>query len=312
LKYKLKEIIMDIIEKDDPYISIWNYLFDLGCQTYKDANSITDFYEKYEAQVSTFEKWLYLSWGNEIYELLIEKTKLKSNLSIIKALKKAKQLNANVLISDGFSLREAIIIANKLKDKLKDQRKIIIELGYAYPPTITSKALEIQLGKHSFNEIIDEGSIPYINNLWSVRYIEPSKIGGTIKANNTIFITYLPDIIFHEAVIKRGRRRKAISEDVIVNQLSNVIYKLSDLQPLVVTGDHGYLYLGVSPYEYMWESPVESPRYGDIVNDGRCYITQIDNIAVVSGRYHLPSTDKLITHGGISLMESLVPLLIIH
>jgi len=306
-KVNLIDFVEKIVEHDDPYDDIWEFLVSLARETYKSASSVTDFYEKYEARVATIERWLYGSWGIEMYRLLVEKSKLKANVSILKALELAEQINGNVLIGDGFSIREAIVLSSRFKDRMRE-----LSFGIAPPPTVTSESLNKQLGESSIAKLIEKGSITIGGRRWRTNYVDPSRIGGPVKASDTIFITDLPDAVLH-VTIRHGR--KTINEDAVVNQLCGIIEVLSELQPLVITGDHGYLYLNLSPNIYMWSPVIESPRYGsreDVKGNEERQLVEVDNKVVVVGRYHLPSRHALIAHGGVSLLESLVPILVVH
>jgi len=239
-----------------------------------------------------------------MYKLLVRKSEFEGNLSIVRALKLAKDYGANVLIADGFSIREAVILANQFKNKVKK-----LDFGIAKPPTVTSTALSKQLGEPSIAKLVEKGYITKIGKKWRIIHVDPSKLGCAVKASDTIFITDLPDGALHRTIT---RRRKIISEDTIIGQLHKIIEKLSALQPLIITGDHGYIYLNLSPSEYMWDRIITSSRYGDVKILEEVPPINVDNTLVAVGRCHLPSERTLIIHGGISFLESLVPILILH
>lgn len=98
-----------------------------------------------------------------------------------------------------------------------------------------------------------------------------------------------------------------------VDSCEGLWIELSKNAPLIVTGDHGYIYLGANPARYLWGSaPKKQERFGGEYGDN---CLEIDGKKVAIGRIHVnvgPGTNTFIAHGGVSLTESLVPVVTIE
>ncbi|WP_297420750.1 hypothetical protein [Thermococcus sp.] len=259
------------------------------------------YYSEFEEKVSLFEQWLYETWGREFYQLLMPQH--KEEVSINKAFQKAAEANANVLIADGFSIRELILLINEL-----GKERIVYEFSYAAPPTITSKAAMMAFGTPIMKEHFNNKELIMAGKPWKTRLIEnpanPPRIG---HETGFAFYSYYPDAPLHNAQIHHTTLQD-INE--VIGKLITIIQSLSRHADLVITGDHGYLFLGDNPNLYLWKH-TKSPRFGEnlIIPP---YET-VGNYKVAIGRFHaVKSRDSFITHGGISLMESLIPVVIVR
>jgi len=292
-------LLEKIITTGNPTKEIGNFIV----KDFSKALASPDFqyYSEFEQKVSLFEQWLYENWGTEVYELLIPEN--KEEISIITAFQRASEINANVLIADGFSIRELIFLINEFgKDR------VTYEFSYAYPPTITSKAATIVFGSPTMKEYFNNKEIIITGKQWKTRLIEtpmdPPRIG---HETGFAFYSYYPDAPLHNAQI-HGTTLQNIGE--VIKKLINMVKELSRYTNLVITGDHGYIFLGNNPNLYLWK-PIKSPRFGENLKKPPYLIVKKEAVAI--GRFHaLKSRDSFITHGGISIMESLVPVVIIR
>jgi len=258
-------------------------------------------YSDFEEKVSLFEQWLYETWGREFYQLLMPQHKEKT--SINRAFQKAAEANANVLIADGFSIRELILLINEL-----GKERITYEFSYAAPPTITSKAAMVAFGTSTMKEHFNNKEIIMAGKPWKTSLIEnpanPPRIGNE---TDFAFYSYYPDAPLHNAQIHH-----TTLQDIndVIGKLITMIKSLSKYADLVITGDHGYLFLGDNPNLYLWKH-IKSPRFGKNLTIPPYETVGNDKVAI--GRFHaVKSMDSFITHGGISLMESLIPIVIVR
>ncbi len=134
---------------------------------------------------------------------------------------------------------------------------------------------------------------------------DPPKVG---KKRGIAFLTYYPDAPLHEA--KKYGIVELHDITTVVNDLVGLIDKLSSGAPLVVTGDHGYIFTKGNPGLFLWKGWESKNRYGESYGK---FQLEIGGITLAAGRKHAPkTTESMITHGGVSLTESLVPITVIN
>jgi hypothetical protein len=123
-----------------------------------------------------------------------------------------------------------------------------------------------------------------------------------------ILLTHFPDAPLTGAVAHRTNQVQDVG--TVIGLLIDLIKNLSAHSPLTITGDHGYIYLGSNPQTYMWKY-IKAERHGaKYGEDG----LQLENTTVAVGRNHVNATiggNTFITHGGVSLTESIVPVVTI-
>jgi len=134
---------------------------------------------------------------------------------------------------------------------------------------------------------------------------DPSNPPRTANRTGMMFFTVYPDASLHQA----RKYGAAVVQDVsnVMELIINLVEELSRNVPLVLTGDHGYIFLGDNPAKYMWVPYRRQPRFGEEYGDDSI---EVDGVNVAVGRRHTPvsrRSDAVITHGGVSLAESLVP-----
>ncbi|MBS7627954.1 hypothetical protein KEJ36_03975, partial [Candidatus Bathyarchaeota archaeon] len=116
-----------------------------------------------------------------------------------------------------------------------------------------------------------------------------------------------PDAPLHGAVKYKIAEVQDVSR--VVGDLVQLVLELSQVSDLVMTGDHGYIFLGKSPNRYLWRWISRSERYGGSYGS---YGLEVDGVTVALGRFHAPDVRRsgaFIIHGGVSLTESLVPII---
>jgi len=258
-------------------------------------------YEKIEDELLSFEKWLHEAWGTGFYQDLSDED---YDYALNLALKTAADIDANILLCDGLSLRELLVL----------KKKFGINVSYyaarAPAPTTTQNVSKQVFGNPNLKEAIT-GDKLIESKVWKGEVIEeitkPPRIGSQ---RGLIFFTQYPDTPFHGARSHRTTQVQDVSN--VISQILSLIENLSQNIPLVVTGDHGYIYLGSNPQRFLWIPSRREERCGGEYGENGL---KIDGINVAVGRYHAnvgPNSNTFIAHGGVSLTESLVPVITIE
>ena len=298
-----QEFLLKLIEEENPCEAIFSFI-ESAAPAEIELDRLVDFYHEFERYIAQFELWLYEMWGPSFYKDMLLKTNT-SELSVNIAFKLASQLNGNVLICDGFSLREAIIVRRTLSEHVID-----VKVGYAPAPTDTNTAAKVMFGCSTMAEAFSGSRIIH-GKLWRMHVVKdiknPPRIG---TRDNYALWTYDPDARLHRAE-EHGVKIHDIKN--IVEDIIHLIQHLLSIgRPLVVTGEHGYIFLGRKPSNAFWSGWQKIDRihetcevYGDLA-------IKVDDRYVASGRKHgMPRRGSFIIHGGVSLAESMVPIIIL-
>lgn len=293
------EFLIRLIHDQDPLDAILDYVLEEFAQA-MDLRDIGLSYENLEEKLCQFEKWLHEVWGQPFYALLAGDLGEKA---LPKTYKTAGQINANVLVADGLSLRELLLMLKAFPGRVE------YSAGRAFHPTTTQTAARSFYGLSALEDAF-RGKKLLEGYEWSGEVIAdikaPPKVGNRKGLN---LLTYYPDAPLHQAIKYGVAEIQDISR--VMNDLIHLISELTRVSDLVVTGDHGYLYLGKSPNKYLWRWIGRSGRFGGSYGS-RKLEAQGEEIAI--GRSDAPDVRRsgaFIVHGGVSLTESLVPVITI-
>ena len=295
------DLLVKIVRESDPVPFIAEYLAS-KLNPLIDLNELARSYGRIEEVLQSFEEWLHEAWGIDFYKCLAS---TDYGWAIPKALKKGSEINANVLVCDGFSIRELLILRKKMYDTLN------YSLERTPAPTTTENVSMKVFGSPNLKDA-SRGETLHEGYTWHSDFIaditNPPRIGNQ---RGHLFLTQYLDASLHGARSHRTTQVQEISN--VIKQLIELIESLSRNAPLIVTGDHGYIYLGANPARYLWGSaPRKQERFGGEYGDDGL---EIDGQKVAVGRIHVnvgPGTNTFIAHGGVSLTESLVPVIIIE
>ena len=295
-----QELLVKLVHNDDPTDEILEYLV-AQLEEYIDLDEITSSYETVEQELLDFEYWLHRIWGKSFYETLVGSPE---DLAIPKAFRIATEHDANLLFCDGLSIRELLAFKKRLSGRLS------FTCGRAPTPTTTESAAKKVLKTNTLSDAF-RGKRLFEGSEWTGHIIEkisnPPRIG---KKRGSMFLTYYPDAPLHNAEKYQLVQIQDVSK--VIHQLTELVHQLSKNTPLVVTGDHGYIFLGNNPGLHLWRWNKHISRHGgDYGENG----LNIDGETVALGRFHAPNvrlSGAFITHGGVSLTESLVPIVTIE
>ncbi|MEM2905624.1 MAG: hypothetical protein QW057_08375 [Candidatus Bathyarchaeia archaeon] len=291
------EFLVKLVYDADPTEAILSYLVEKLSDTV-DLAKIGASYERLEDELSRFEEWLHEVWGTGFYQSLVGQPEERA---LPKAYKMAGEKEANVLVADGLSVRELLVLMKALPGR------IAYTAGRAAHPTTTAAAARSFYGTNSLEDAF-HGSRLIEGREWSGQVIHdvrsPPKIGGL---KHLSLLTYYPDAPLHNAVKYGVAEIQDVSS--VIGDLAHLISELAQVSDLVVTGDHGYIFLGKSPNRYLWRWVSRTERHGGSYGSQGL---DAGGEKVAVGRLHAPDVRKsgaFIVHGGVSLTESLVPII---
>jgi hypothetical protein len=208
-------------------------------------------------------------------------------------------LNKLGIILDTNRLQAAYQIERVLKESISDKKNYELLLNLYRRPYFDIVWSHL---KDAFR-----GETLYEGKTWHSEVItdiaNPPRIGNQ---RSRLFLIQFPDAPLTGARSHRTPQVQDVSS--VISQLLDLIESLSHNAPLVVTGDHGYIYLGANPARYLWgSSPRKQERSGGEYGENGI---EVDGVKVAVGRLHVnvgPGSNTFIAHGGVSLTESLVP-----
>lgn len=295
-----EDLLTKLVHEPDPLEFILRFLVS-RLDPLIDLNNISASFDRIEEELRDFELWLQNVWGRPFYRFLADG---REDWAIPKAFKTADNRDANVLICDGLSIRELLVFSNAFRGRMA------YIAGRAPVPTTTETVVRKVFNSSDLKEAIT-GSKLYWGRQWTGQMIEdilnPPRIGDQ---KGLMFLTHYPDAPLHQARSHRTTQIQDVSK--VMSQIVNLIDELSKNMPLVVTGDHGYIYLGINPNKFMWLPYRRQERIGGEYGENGI---DIEGINIATGRYHIPmisGSSTFIAHGGVSLSESTVPIVIVE
>jgi hypothetical protein len=274
--------IKRLVECDDPIEEVWKIIVELW-------KTDTPEYFKQEGVVSEFE-WQLNSIFFEVYDYL---QKQIENATF--------EFKVPLIIMDGMSIREANLLVKDLKEKGYD----IVEYSYtlsALPSTTERFREKIKLEYTG----ITSGEIP-----------------PNLDFKKPIWISY-PDEILHHAA-------RILPPSKAYEETKRVLFKVLELareSEVTIISDHGYIMVDVvwpltenirkflkekifGSYRYVKVTQVDQKDLKKLFSLSKDfqYTTISDEYCCIKGRYFWPISGygKLVSHGGLSLMECLVP-----
>lgn len=273
------------VEEGNMIDLIWKYL----CKTwdYQQYKSVDEYYSRGEEITNEIEVFLNSTFY-EIYDIIYEKsTSHRSDLS-----------GANIIM-DGMSIREGTLIREELK---KRGFKVSLSYSYSSLPSITEEFRK----QHS------------ISNFYHVKH---GKIDfDYLTEDFIVWITYPDELLHHVEKIITPSEAFEKTKDVLLDVLDRI-----ESSEVKILSDHGYILA-----ERVWAIPNGDAKYIKSIfkNERFVKISEIKpkdlerlkkvpkdlsyvkigkDWCFMRGRYSLPVGRKSIVHGGLSLMECIVP-----
>lgn len=295
---------------------IWDYL---KSEIWTPIDPIEEYYRKNEKKASEFERYVREVFF-EVYDEIVKES-LKGRPRLKKLMGEEEY---TLIISDGFSLREANLLLKTLEESGFRVKEFTYEISYLPSETLTFTRNVLGIPAPSAVRTSSE---------WKDRavYVEDEDKDYPIPNHErTLIFSRFPDVVFDKI---SGNIEGSLSE--AYKKSSEIILKYAestDSGNVIITSDHGYCtkHPGVN-----WKVPdVEKEIYQEVFGlsrfrkksemfgDMKSKVEEVEKktgrlktvgeIVLVNGRYIWPvrGDKSKIYHGGISFMENFVPLIV--
>lgn len=229
-----------------------------------------------------------------------------------------------IVVFDGLSLREACYLKSQLRER---RRKVELRYSFSALPSSTEAFCQKHLGVTSFS-----GLQNHVLRGFPADYCPDETRLNIPRASGALIAVGLPDPLLHRG--RRGRTQVVSLQSAFTRTwaaLEKILEAASDKE-IVVTTDHGYIYTGRNYADPLWSlggqekgrqlaqvfgggRAVDAAKIGDVQRvEWRDYVFCDGNQCLVKGRWLWPSSGagEGVTHGGLSLIECLVPILTIQ
>jgi len=280
-----EEYIKRLVECDNPVEEVWRIMVELW-----DARAPNhEEYFKQEDVVSEFERELYATFF-EIYDYLLEEIE-----------KSRFEIEPPIIVMDGMSFREANLLVKDLKEK------------------------GINVAEYSYRLSALPSTTERFREKAGVKFVEvkSGKIPSELSFDVPIWVSYPDEILHHAAPIHPPHEAYEITRQLLLKILRN-----AKRGEITIISDHGYILIdGVWPLakddrKFLKERVFGSSRYvkvaeleQSVLEKLRSLPKDLQYVAVggdyccVRGRYFWPieGYGKVVVHGGLSLMECIVP-----
>ncbi len=308
--------IRDLVEEERALDVIWNYL---KTEVWAHTGTMEEYYLKNEKKASEFERFVREIFLEAYDEIAGESLKGRPRL---KELMGGEEYT--LIISDGFSLREANLLVESLEEHGFQIEEFTYEISHLPSETLTFTKDVLDISAPSALRTSSE---------WKDRsiYVENENKDYPIPNHErTLIFSRFPDAEFDKI---SGNIERSLSE--AYKKSSEIILryaKAATSGKIIITSDHGYCtkHPGVN-----WKVPdVEKEIYQEVFGLSRFKkereifgdmeskvkevekrtgrLKTVNGTVLVNGRYIWPvrGDKSRIYHGGISFMENFVPLII--
>lgn len=311
------QFLQALMDADDPLQIVWERMLTLWqVETYPD--DVVAFYNERETRLNQFEGALYHGYF-EIYDLLLERAKQQDGGYVREWL----QDESTVVIADSLSVREVGLLQQRLGEH--GWRAKVEAFAVAPFPTLTESLAGKLLGTNPANGK-DTSAFRY-------RYVAgPGQMPNLPTGEPTLVWLRLPDKELEQVTVAQAT---TVSDafDVTVATLTRLLEQAAS-RSIFITSDHGYLYATSS--NHFWEMPrsireaarqvfARESRAQPLSKEGagdlrylepreveQRFFVFTDEHVTMRGRYWWASAsqnDRCTGHGGLSLVETLVPML---
>ena len=278
------------------------------------SGNIDSFYAEQERETSRLEEFIKDTYF-EIYDALLEQIKSQDRAA------EFASYDSSVVVLDGLSLREA----NWLIPRLHKNTYEVTQYSYAFSrmPSTTQSFFRDVFG------VASAGTMPKKWQGFSFRSIRSGDVPMFIEGPKSMIWLSFPDELLHPM------RGKGVTPTFALQRTEEALLKVLNLletDEVVLTSDHGYIYAPSAAL--FWHAPVSnrkvllklfSAQRGILYNGKKAeefqslctlpkdqtYVLSDDKGCYIRGRYYwsAPGKQSDVAHGGISLMECLVPVL---
>lgn len=308
----LNSFVTELLGQVDPIDLLFQALNQIW--TCDGSGDLDAFYTQQEREANHLEEFIRDTYF-EIYELLLERARSQDRVTQF-----ASQ-EASIVVLDGLSIREA----NWLMPRLKEKGYEITDYSYALSgmPSTTQTFFRDVFG------VAGAGAMPKKWQGFSFRSVRSGDVSMFLEGPKALVWLSFPDELMHPM------RGKGVTPSFAMQRTEEALLKVLNLletAEVVLTSDHGYIY--AQSAALFWHAPVSNRKvllklFGaqrGLLFDGtkaqdfdvlralpkdQTYVLFDDKGCYVRGRYYwsAPGKQSDVAHGGISLMECLVPVL---
>jgi hypothetical protein len=307
------ELARAVISTDDPLEAIFKELATAYWSrevfsSYVERRALEDYLREQEHRVSEFERELWDVW-RDLYRLLEKDSPRKHRVDQL-----LDTDQYTLVIFDGLSLREAPLIQTVMSDL-----GLVTETGFALSTVPSDTKYFTQQHFHAGGPAELEKGLGLLTSRFAFEYVKLEDWAADPagkEPRQVIWATY-PDNVFRLAP-------GTVSYPRVVGPIQTILQSILQAGPplpLVVTGDHGYVWQGgntawqLDPQEtQLLASQFKGTRCtdnatGDLARCPKCWLS--GKLAAARGRFawgaRVKGAPVLYTHGGVSLMECIVP-----
>ena len=308
----LSSLAAQLLTHDDPIELLFQTLNEVWTGT--DAGDIDDFYVQRERETNHLEDLIKDTYF-ELYELLLEQMKSQDRATDFAS------LHSSIVLMDGLSLREA----NWLIPRLNENGFEVSQYSYAFSrmPATTQSFF------HDVFGVASAGAMPKKWQGFNFRSIKSGNVPMFLDGPKNMIWLSFPDELLHPM------KGKGVTPSFALQRTEEALLKVLSLLETgeaVLTSDHGYMYAPSAAL--FWHAPVSKRQIllrlfgaqrGVLFDDknadefevlrtlskDQTYVLFDDKGCYVRGRYYwsAPGKQSDVAHGGISLMECLVPII---
>jgi len=308
----LNNLATQLLTQDDPVGLLFQALNDVW--TPGDSGDVDTFYVQQERETNNLEEFIRDTYF-ELYDVLLERARSQNRAA------EFDSQEASIVVLDGLSLREA----NWLMPRLKDKGFGIVQYSYAYSgmPSTTQAFFRDVFG------VPGAAAMPKKWQGFNFRSIRAGDVPAFLDGPKALVWLSFPDELMHPM------RGKGVTPSFALQRTEEALLKILNLletPEVVLTSDHGYIY--AQSAALFWHAPVSNRKvllklFGAqrglpadtakgqefeglrALPKDQTYVLFDDRGCYVRGRYYwsAPGKQSDVAHGGVSLMECLVPII---
>ncbi|KXB04915.1 hypothetical protein AKJ49_01575 [candidate division MSBL1 archaeon SCGC-AAA382A03] len=289
--------IEKLVEEKNPFTLLWNYMTD---EIWKYQNDLESFYGQ-EKKMKDFELFLHRTF-DEVYTDLLPKYCTGKGYKI--------KLKHPIIFLDSFSIREAIL----LKEKLKEKTDCKLTYSFSAIPSDTK----------SYKEKIDYSKLKKNNKHTEIKDMESLEIEGDEK----IIWSDFPDALLES--LSEGKTILGTVTETY-KKLEKLVLKLIEQlnhDKIEIMSDHGYV-RHQGAYTFSMDEKdqkkvrkVLKGRRKESISEAeklpkgmKKFVVEYNDFYMAKGRYvwtTIGGKYSKLQHGGVSLIECMTPRLIIE
>ena len=300
-----------------PWIKDWLLNEVWSCDRYSNSSRI-DFLHKGEEEINRFESLISSAAGRIYDELLSTTDPTKRLLNVL------SDPEVAIVVFDGLSIREIPIILTLAKKSGLKVSNVNSSLAALPSETVDYIEREFPCGRIGPSQLQGRKELKGkgISAIYHQNY--GLALSGEYEGSPLLVWSSFPDLTYRDSGAKFENHFENIHV-LFETAWVNTVQQIKGKKRIIVTSDHGYIFFG-SGMDFPRTSSSEQKELNDYFGNDRnvslsekphppqsddVFIDTLHNVAMIKGRVKTKSTgdaaSRLYKHGGLSLMEMLVP-----